>query len=79
LIVKAKPEIRECNLKKVFEEVLKKAPKFLYPDTIWFLKKWQNNAKLILLSYGEEKFQRDKIEPTKVKKYFQKNKNHSRF
>ncbi|MDI6591630.1 MAG: HAD hydrolase-like protein [Patescibacteria group bacterium] len=72
LINKENPQIEIKTLKKSFEKVFKKAPKFLYKDAIWFLKKWKNKADLILLSYGEEKFQRQKIEKSKIKKYFKK-------
>jgi len=72
LVIKLKPKISLKKLKETFDKILKKAPKFLYPDTIWFLKRWRKKAKLILLSYGEEKFQRDKIKASKIEKYFQK-------
>jgi len=72
LVIKLKPKISLKRLKETFDKILKKAPKFLYPDTIWFLKRWRKKAKLILLSYGEEKFQRDKIKASKIEKYFQK-------
>lgn len=72
LVIKLKPKISLKRLKETFDKILKKAPKFLYPDTVWFLKRWRKKAKLILLSYGEEKFQRDKIKTSKIEKYFQK-------
>jgi len=72
LIVKAKPEIPLKKLEKTFKKILKRAPKFLYLDTLWFLRKWHEKTNLILLSYGEEKFQRDKIKASKIGKYFQK-------
>jgi len=72
LVIKLKPKISLKRLKKTFDKILKKAPKFFYPDTIWFLKRWQNRAKLILLSYGEKKFQREKITTSGIEKYFKK-------
>ncbi len=72
LIVKVKPEIKKSDLKRQYRKTLKRAPQFLYPDTVWFLKRWRKKAKFILLSYGEEKFQRDKIKTSKIEKYFQK-------
>ncbi len=72
LVIKLKPKISLKRLKETFDKILKKAPKFLYPDTVWFLKRWRKKAKFILLSYGEEKFQRDKIKTSKIEKYFQK-------
>jgi len=72
LIVKANPKISIKKLKKAFKKVLNKTPKFLYLDTILFLRKWQNKADFILLSYGEDKFQRGKIKASKIGKYFRK-------
>lgn len=71
LIKKEKFKIEENIFKKEFEKVLKKAPQFLYQDTIWFLKKWQGQAELILISLGEEKFQKSKIRAAGIEKYFQ--------
>lgn len=72
LIAKQKPEIPLKKLKKDFKKILKTAPRFLYSDALSFLKKWSREADLILLSYGEEKFQKDKIKASKVGKYFKK-------
>jgi len=72
LIVKVKPGIKKSDFKREYKKTLKRATQFLYSDTIWFLKRWRKKAKLILLSYGEEKFQRDKIKTSKIEKYFQK-------
>lgn len=72
LIVKKKPEISIEKLKREFKEILNQSPKFLYPDTIWFLKRWYNKANLISLSYGEEEFQKLKIRESEIKKYFKK-------
>jgi len=73
LIVKVKPEIEKSDLKKQYEKILRKAPQYLYSDTVWFLRKWEKKANLVLLSYGEEKFQGDKIKDSRIEKYFQKN------
>jgi FMN phosphatase YigB (HAD superfamily) len=72
LIHKTRPEIKIGKLKEAFEKILKAAPKFLYNDVLGFLKKWSKEADFILLSYGEEKFQRKKIEASKVRRYFRK-------
>jgi len=44
----------------------------LYYDTNCFLRKWHKKANLILLSYGEAKFQKNKIKASKIGKYFKK-------
>jgi FMN phosphatase YigB (HAD superfamily) len=72
LIHKTRPEIKIEKLKKSFEKILKTAPKFLYNDVLGFLKKWSKEADSILLSYGEEKFQKNKIKASKIGKYFKK-------
>jgi FMN phosphatase YigB (HAD superfamily) len=72
LIKKARSETSLKKLEKALRRVLDKVPEFLYPDTIWFLKRWRDNADSILLSYGEEKFQKDKIKASKIGKYFEK-------
>jgi FMN phosphatase YigB (HAD superfamily) len=71
-IVRVRPEINLKKLKRTLKKVLKESPNFLYPNTIYFLKKWRRKADLILLSYGEEKFQEQKIKSSKIKKYFKK-------
>jgi len=72
LIVKVKPEIKKSDLKREYKKTLKRATQFLYSDTVWFLRKWQKKANLVLLSYGEEKFQGDKIKDSRIEKYFYK-------
>jgi N-acetylglucosamine kinase-like BadF-type ATPase/FMN phosphatase YigB (HAD superfamily) len=72
LIQKSRPEIKIGKLKKSFEKILKTAPRFLYNDVSAFLKKWSKEADLILLSYGEDNFQKLKIENSGIKKYFKK-------
>jgi len=72
LIHKAKPKIKIKDLQVCFKRILKEAPRFLYKDVTCFLKKWQNKINLILLSYGEERFQRVKICSSKIEKYFEK-------
>jgi FMN phosphatase YigB (HAD superfamily) len=64
--------IEEIVLQKEFNKILKISPKFLYPDAIEFLKKHQKEDKLFMLSYGEENFQKQKVDSAKVNKYFKK-------
>ena len=70
LIIEQKPEIREKDLTKTFNRVLRNAPQFLYKDILSFLEKWQKKADLILLSYGEKMFQKQKIRASGIQKYF---------
>ena len=72
LIAKVLPKIKENLLKKELKKILSKISRFLYPDVKPFLKKWQNKATLILISYGESRFQKEKIKSTKISSYFKK-------
>jgi len=72
LIHKSNSEIEIKQLKKSFEKKLKKAKRFLYNDVFWFFKKWSHKVDFILISYGQNKFQREKIENSKIGKYFKK-------
>ena len=62
--------VAEAKLQKAFDKVLKISPNFLYPDSIPFLKKYCKTAEIFMLSYGEEKFQRQKIDSARINKYF---------
>lgn len=72
LIKKAEPEIKISDIKKKFQEMFNNAPRCLYSDVLPFLKKWRAVYKLYLLSYGEKKFQKQKIEAAKIKKLFRR-------
>lgn len=61
LITQEKPEISIKKFEKTFEEVLNQSNKFLYPDVLTILKKLRRDNDLIILSYGEDWFQRKKI------------------
>jgi FMN phosphatase YigB (HAD superfamily) len=71
-LIEKQTGIKEAKLQKEFKNILKISPKFLYPDTIDFLKNHQKTDKLFMLSYGEEKFQKQKVASAKISKYFQK-------
>ena len=71
-ILSKKFKFKKENLLSRFKKILKNAKTFLYSDTVPFLEKWQKKAELYLVSYGEEKFQGEKIENTDIKKYFKK-------
>ena len=71
-ILSKKFKFKKENLLSHFKKTLKNAKTFLYPDVVPFLEKWQKKAELYLVSYGEEKFQGEKIENTGIKKYFKK-------
>jgi FMN phosphatase YigB (HAD superfamily) len=72
LIIKKRPGIPLQELEKNFEEILNKADKFLYPDVRPFLSKVKNKFNLVLLSYGEDEFQREKIAKSNITNFFQK-------
>lgn len=72
LIVQKKPEISFKEFKENFEKVLSNANDFLYPDVEPFLQKIENKFDLFLLSYGEDKFQREKIEKSGIAQFFKK-------
>lgn len=44
--------------------------KYVYSDSIWFLKKLKNNYNLVLLTYGDIIYQAKKIKASKLEKYF---------
>ena len=64
--------VKEAILQKEFNKILKISPKFFYSDTIGFLKEHTKKDELFMLSYGEEKFQKQKVDSAKVSKYFKK-------
>lgn len=64
--------ITEAKLQKAFDKVLRISPSFLYPDSVPFLKKYCKTAEIFMLSYGEEKFQRQKIDSAKINKHFKR-------
>lgn len=72
LIHDIKPQIKIANLRKVFSLSLKRSPEFVYEDVLGFLKKWKNQALFFMLSYGEDSFQRKKINAAKISRYFKK-------
>lgn len=71
-LISEQADISKVKMEKEFNKVLKISPNFLYPDTIDFLKKHCKTEKLFMLSYGEEKFQNQKVDSAKINKYFQK-------
>ena len=70
LIHQRKDEIFISKLKEKFEESLNKSFSFLYEDTLFFLRRWQEEADLFLLSFGGTKFQTEKIKQSKIEKFF---------
>ena len=71
-MISKKIGVKEVRLQKEFNKILKISPKFFYPDTIEFLKKHQKKDEFFMLSYGEEKFQKQKVDSAKINKYFKK-------
>jgi len=70
LIIRNRPEINLEFLQKKSEKALKETNRFLYPDVLPALENFKKEYNLYLLSYGKDKFQEDKIEKSKIKKYF---------
>lgn len=71
LILERKAKVSlENALKKTFQRILNKAEQFLYPDTLPALRNLKKSFNLILLSYGQLRFQREKIKKSKIEKYF---------
>lgn len=70
--IAASTDIKESELPQMKKDILgfieKECHKFLFPDTMRFLKRYTPN--LILLTLGEEEPQGAKIEGAKIKKYF---------
>ncbi|MFA5742915.1 MAG: hypothetical protein WCX77_00450 [Candidatus Paceibacterota bacterium] len=64
--------IKESKLQRELNKFLKISPKFLYPDTIGFLKAHAKKDEFFMLSYGEEKFQKQKVDSARISKYFKK-------
>ncbi|MCK4781571.1 HAD hydrolase-like protein [Candidatus Parcubacteria bacterium] len=59
-------------IKKNLEKGLNQSCQFLYPDVIPLLRKVKKNFELFILSFGEEKFQKKKIQNSKIAHYFKK-------
>ncbi|MFC1663857.1 HAD family hydrolase [Patescibacteria group bacterium] len=72
LIVKEKPELNPKKLEKLFKKAFSRSKHFLYSDVLPFFKKKKGSLDFILLSYGEDWFQREKIKTSKIEKYFKK-------
>ncbi len=72
LIIEEKPELNLKKLKRVFKKIISRADQFVYPDVLPVLRNLKKENELILLSYGEKKFQKEKIENSKIIKYFNK-------
>lgn len=52
------------------KEFLKKLDKYLFPESINVIKKLKKNNKLILLSFGDKAWQKQKINNLSIKDYF---------
>jgi len=72
LITKENPELNLIKLEETFKKVINRADKFLYPDVLPVLINLKKENELILLSYGEKEFQREKIDNSKITHYFNK-------
>lgn len=72
LIIKNKPGINHEILQEKWEKALNKSDRFLYTDVLPVLEKFKNEYNLYILSHGMEDVQKDKIEKSKIKKFFKK-------
>jgi hypothetical protein len=70
--IKALQSINVKGINKQIDRFIRQANKYIFPDAIEFLKKFNKND-LYLVSYGDgEKFQGAKIKSAKIGKYFRK-------
>lgn len=60
------------DLQKSYDKIISKTNRFFYSDTLATLKKLSKNHKLYLLTFGDIGFQKQKIQSSKIEKYFQK-------
>lgn len=63
--------IKTGGIEKDFSNLLKKSKKYVFEDGIKFLNKFRKEE-LYVVSYGDKKFQLEKIENSGVGKYFKK-------
>jgi len=62
-------DLKKCS--EALKNLDNKIKDFLYPDALSFLRKMREGGiKLILLTWGDKKFQKIKIEETKIKGFF---------
>lgn len=72
IIIRKNPKINIKILRGSFKKVMDKSELFLFPDVLPLLKNLKKENELIILSYGDKKFQKEKIEKTKISEYFDK-------
>jgi FMN phosphatase YigB (HAD superfamily) len=72
LITKENPKVNLKILEAAYKKVISQANQFLYPDVLPVLRNLEKENELIILSYGEKEFQREKIENSKITQYFNK-------
>ena len=70
-ILKEKKKFNEEKLKKDLAKLLGNLKRFIFPDSRNFLKKFKKKE-LVLISYGETKFQEIKINSSNISSYFAK-------
>jgi len=72
-ILAAKTNNQLSDLKTAYDKIINNCAKFLYADSLDFLQKLQaKNLRLILLTFGNPSFQRQKIRASGINKYFKK-------
>lgn len=63
--------IETCKIKKDFSKLLKDAKKYVFKDGVMFLEKVKNED-LYIVSFGDSRFQKEKITGSGIAKYFKK-------
>ncbi len=63
--------IKTDKIEKDFSKLLKNAKKYIFKDGIRFLKKFEKEE-MYVVSYGDKKFQEEKIKSSGIEKYFRK-------
>ncbi len=60
------------ELRKTFEKVMARTSDFLYEDTVPFLKERQKEASFIIVTWGDEWFQKEKVRKSGLKEFLEK-------
>nr|MCK4428847.1 HAD hydrolase-like protein [Candidatus Aenigmarchaeota archaeon] len=72
MIAEELPEIKLEQLEAAFKKIIDGADKFLYPDVSLSLEELKKENELIMVSYGDKKYQNEKIKSSKVIPSFNK-------
>lgn len=70
-IITEKEKIKTARLRSDIKKLIKKISKYIFPDVENFLRSFKKNS-LYLVSYGDTRFQKNKIKNSGLKQYFEK-------